>query len=70
MLMEFDGSFAENTLPQPTFSSPQEEIMSEENAHVQSATTEPVKVLGKPWWRFSRRDDWIVVGWVIAIKIV
>jgi len=44
--------------------------MSDENAPIQSVAVEPVKPPRKRSWRFLQRDDWIVVGWVMAIKVL
>jgi hypothetical protein len=43
--------------------------VSDEDAHL-PATAEPVKLPGKRWWAVLQREDWIVVGWVMAIKVL
>ncbi len=43
--------------------------MSDENAHA-PATAQTMKPLRKRWWHFLPREDWIVVGWVLSIKIL
>jgi hypothetical protein len=40
-----------------------------ENAHAPAAA-EPVELPRRAWWRFLQREDWIVVGWVMAIKVL
>lgn len=40
-----------------------------QNAHVPAAE-EPVNLAGKRWWAVLQREDWIVVGWVMAIKLL
>ena len=43
--------------------------MSDENTHV-AAAAEPVKPPAKRWWAVLQREDWIVVGWVMGIKVL
>jgi len=43
--------------------------MSDENPDVPAAA-EPVKPLRKRWWLFLKTEDWIVVAWVLSIKIL
>jgi hypothetical protein len=49
--------------------SPKDEIMIDENTHAPAAA-EPVNPPQKQWWRFFQREDWIVVGWVLAISVL
>ncbi len=43
--------------------------MSDENVHALDPVR-PVKPPSRQWWRFLQREDWIVVGWVLSIKIL
>ena len=43
--------------------------MSDENAHALDPVR-PVELPSRQWWRFLQREDWLVVGWVLAIKIL
>ena len=44
-------------------------MMSDENAHALDPVR-PVELPSRQWWRFLQREDWLVVGWVLAIKIL
>ena len=43
--------------------------MTNENAHVPTQAG-PTKLPAKRWWTVLQTADWIVVGWVLAIKIL
>jgi hypothetical protein len=40
------------------------------NMNTQSAATELVQPSRKRWWAVLQRDDWVVVGRVMAIKVL
>lgn len=44
--------------------------MNDENQGAQSAAGESAKPSRKPWWRFLQREDWIVIGWVLAVSVL
>jgi hypothetical protein len=44
-------------------------VSDDENAHV-AAAAEPAKLPRKQSWAFLQMEDWIVVGWVMAIKVL
>ena len=44
-------------------------MMSDENAPA-LVPVRPVEPPSRQWWRFLQREDWLVVGWVFAIKIL
>src|SRR5437764_15277274 len=63
----FDGFFAEKKLENPSFSSPKQEIMNDENAPA-TAEAEPANPPSKPRWRLLQWEDWIVDGRLLAIS--